>query len=617
MKNKKLCGLVSLLLATGLLAGCGEQPAPEPTTSETPTQTTSSEPEAKMYTVRFLVDGVVVKTIQVEEGKKADFGGEPTKAADAEAPKYRFTGWDKDINLPITADTDFNASFEGYAFEHVIDDFESYASASKAVEAGWKSEAYKSDAWTTETNAKIGLGHYSATGKQALQYNVWRNNIGFRASKTFEAGSFTKPANAFQFALKATAEFYEVNAIFYVPAEVEGVMKDVPFIYNVAVQTTKPITTNEYVTYTVPFSYDQWSVYGSRGTVYSFADYYGVDGDDVPMYAVGVAFTFKGSDASTSETFVDVDDIKFVTVDSEEVETVERTAEYTTYTATIAGGLIVRLDITGQDGSATATVSNDPTHPIAGKITKSGKEVTFTSSDEGATLVYKGQLTNGNKKIKYVEATGSLATYINSADMDAVQVVDNFEQYTSSGTAYYKDSPKENRSGLRGAYYQEYLNGSLTTTSPWGSSTSSLMGGNGDQVNLVETGGIDNSKYATFKYTKDNGMRYLTWSLFEGGETKTFNGTTFSFWVKTDGKCKPMINVYYQSAPVFSTRNNYMKTQTYTLDSAVSEWTRQQITIPAGQTVFGFMLYNWNSYSTGNGIVMVDNIEVFTANPYF
>ena len=77
------------------------------------------------FTVKFVVNGTTVQTGEVEDGQKATYNGEePTKAADANAVKYRFKGWDKDLNQPITEDTTFTAVFAEYAASQVIDNFE-------------------------------------------------------------------------------------------------------------------------------------------------------------------------------------------------------------------------------------------------------------------------------------------------------------------------------------------------------------------------------------------------------------------------------------------------------------------------------------------------------------
>lgn len=57
------------------------------------------------YTVKFIVDGKVVDTQEVEEGKAATKPQDPTKEG------YEFKGWDKEFNN-ITSDLEVNATFE-------------------------------------------------------------------------------------------------------------------------------------------------------------------------------------------------------------------------------------------------------------------------------------------------------------------------------------------------------------------------------------------------------------------------------------------------------------------------------------------------------------------------
>ena len=66
------------------------------------------------YTVKFLVDGKVVETQEVEEGKAA------TKPADPKKDGFVFKGWDKEYNN-ITADLEVNAVFEEDKVYHTVE----------------------------------------------------------------------------------------------------------------------------------------------------------------------------------------------------------------------------------------------------------------------------------------------------------------------------------------------------------------------------------------------------------------------------------------------------------------------------------------------------------------
>jgi hypothetical protein len=67
------------------------------------------------YDVRFLnEDGTVLYTETIASGNKASYGSTvPTKASTVDA-SYKFAGWDKDISVAITANTDFKAQYDTY-----------------------------------------------------------------------------------------------------------------------------------------------------------------------------------------------------------------------------------------------------------------------------------------------------------------------------------------------------------------------------------------------------------------------------------------------------------------------------------------------------------------------
>ena len=141
----------------------------------------SSSSEVKStYTVKFVVDGEVVKTYEVESGDIVEYDGQtPTKDPDANAYKYRFRNWDKDVTQPITEDTTFTAVFAEYAEEIIVDDFESYSGAGALKDAGWAAWTLGSNSWTTETQASVSISRNAADGNKALRLDAWQNNCDF------------------------------------------------------------------------------------------------------------------------------------------------------------------------------------------------------------------------------------------------------------------------------------------------------------------------------------------------------------------------------------------------------------------------------------------------------
>ena len=568
----------------------------------------------KKFTVKFVVDGVEVQTGEVEEGQAASYTGEtPTKAPDANAVKYRFKGWDKDLTQPITADTTFTAVFAEYAAEQVIDNFEDYESNSDMADA-WTVEAYTT-AWG-ETAASVSIGSKAAQGNKALRFDGWENGTGFRFLKHNEVGAFAKSANAIKFNLQIPT-LNTVKVILKGKATIMGQVQEPSFTYEF-----HP-TTSEYVEYTIPLAASEWQLWGEAGkTIQTAADMIGAHVDDIVNYITDVGFFVQGKNDGNLPYFAFADNIRFVTIDEPAAKSeVETMGQYTRYTGLLNNGNTVKVEL-GANGAATATVIDMETpQQIPGNVViDANKNMTFTSADAGATLVYKAQLKNGGQSMKFVEAGGAFAEAVTGVDLNAVQVVDNYEQYTSDGQAYYQSKPAEERSGCRGAYYSEYYAGS--GSAPWGGNGWSLLGGDGSQLKMKsDNGGHNGSKnYLCLKHSKTVAFRYMQWGLFDGtAEQNNFRGSKFSFWAKTNGLVKQFkVSMYSQSKPTNQTKDSYVKTQTFEQTEAIGQWKHFEIDLNPELTYYGFMINIEKNYnlSANEAYLYIDDVEVYTANPY-
>ena len=568
----------------------------------------------KKFTVKFVVDGVEVQTGEVEEGQTASYTGEtPTKAPDANAVKYRFKGWDKDLTQPITADTTFTAVFAEYAAEQVIDNFEDYESNSDMADA-WTVEAYTT-AWG-ETAASVSIGSKAAQGNKALRFDGWENGTGFRFLKHNEVGAFAKSANAIKFNLQIPT-LNTVKVILKGKATIMGQVQEPSFTYEF-----HP-TSNEYVEYTIPLAASEWQLWQQAGqTIQTAADLIGVHVDDIVNYITDVGFFVQGKNDGNLPYFAFADNIRFVTIDEPAAKSeVETMGQYTRYTGLLNNGNTVKVEL-GANGAATATVIDMETpQQIPGNVViDANKNMTFTSADAGATLVYKAQLKNGGQSMKFVEAGGAFAEAVTGVDLNAVQVVDNYEQYTSDGQAYYLSKPAEERSGCRGAYYSEYYAGS--GSAPWGGNGWSLLGGDGSQLKMKsDNGGHNGSKnYLCLKHSKTVAFRYMQWGLFDGtAEQNNFRGSKFSFWAKTNGLVKQFkVSMYSQSKPTNQTKDSYVKTQTFEQTEAIGQWKHFEIDLNPELTYYGFMINIEKNYdlAANEAYLYIDDVEVYTANPY-
>ena len=566
------------------------------------------------FTVKFVVNGVEVKSYEVENGQTAAYDGDtPTKAGDANAVKYRFKGWDKDLTQPITQDTTFTAVFAEYAAEQVVDNFESYESNSDMADA-WKVEAYKNDAWG-DTSASVSIGSKATQGNKALRFDGWENGIGFRFTKHLAENALPKSANAIKFNMQIPS-MNTVKVILRGKATIGGQQQEPSFTYEF-----KP-TTNEYVEYTIPVAADEWQLWNQAGqSIKAVAGYTGIHEDDLTNYLTDVGFFVQGNDGANGlPYFAFVDNVRFVTLDEPVAkDAVETMGQYTTYTGLLNNGCTVKVEL-GANGSATAIVLDAPEQQqIPGNVTiDANKNMTFTSANNGATLVYKAQLKNGGQSMKFVEASGAFAEAVTGVDLNAVQVVDNYDQYTSDGQAYcikYPDASQ--RSGCRGAYYSEYYSNKSTDSTEWGGAKWSLLGSDGSQLKLKTDGGHSGNNYLCMKNSQYNAMRYMQWGLYDGtSEQNNFRGSKLSFWAKTNGLVKAFkVAMYYQTKPRNATQNNYVSQQTFTQTEAIGQWTHFEVDLNPANTYYGFLVF-MDHNDTADSFLYIDDVEVYTANPY-
>ena len=568
------------------------------------------------FTVKFVVNGQEVQSGEVEEGQKAVYNGEePTKAADANAVKYRFKGWDKDLNQPITQHTTLTPEFAEYAAEQAIDNFESYEGNSDMADA-WSVEKYNgsSNAWE-QTSASVAVGSKAKEGNKALRFNAWENGVGFRFLKHNELGAFSKSANAIKFHMQVPS-INTVKVIIKGKATIMGVEKEPSFTYEF-----HP-TTSEYVEYVIPLADDAWQLWGEAGkTIKTGAELIGVHVDDVLSYFTDVGFFVQGNDGGSNlPFFMFVDDLKFVTVDEPaQVSQVETMGQYTKYTGLLNDGHTVKVEL-GANGAATATIIDMETPmEIQGNVAiDADKNMTFTSADNGASLVYKAALKNGGQSMKFVEASGTMAQGVSGVDLSAVQVVDNYEQYTESGKLYYQSNMDMNaRSGARGAYYAEYFAGSNSPVETFGGDGWTLMGGSGDQVTLMKNGGHSGNNYLQLKSSSSVAMRYMQWGLFDGtSEQNNFRGSKLSFWAKADGNLKAFkVAMYSQTKPRNATKDQYVRQESFPVTAAIGEWKHYEIDLNPALTYYGFLVF-MDHNDKANTFLYIDDVEVYTASPY-
>ena len=602
------------------VGGAGETLLPGATITVSADTQLVAQWAVKQYTVQFKVDGELYGQAQtVAHGALVTPPEDPTKAGDAQNYKFRFAGWDRDLEQPIVENTVINAKFEGYAQEIVIDDFESYADSESLVDAEWVALGWDNSIkqWTDETNAAVSLGTRSVEGEKSLRFDAWQNKVTYKFAKEFADDQFPKEANALQMELMVPKGL-TVNVLFTANADVIDATTHEVKNYDVEFQYKFVATTGGFVQYTIPLGDGNWRAWGDEGkTIKLLANAIGLHEDDILKTAKKIEFSLTGDDGGTGAPYVAfLDSLKFVTLDAPAKSEIETINPASKYTGLANNGKTVKIEL-GAAGAATASVIDLETPiNVAGHIALEGQQITFTSDDE-TTLVYTGKLTEEGKVIEWVSSSGALNSAVTGMKFNAVQLVENYEQYTEEGTAYYQSSGIAEKSGARGAYYAEYYAGSGTAS--WGGTGWTLMGGSGDQMKLKnDYGGHNGSKqYMSYKNSASFGMRYMQFGLYDGSaEQQFYRGSKLSFWARTYNRLPEFkVSMYSKSNPKATNKDQNVKSIVVNPSTAIGSWTHYEVDLNPSLVYYGFMIFMEKNQVT-DAYLYLDDIEVYTASPY-
>ena len=342
------------------------------------------------------------------------------------------------------------------------------------------------------------------------------------------------------------------------------------------------------------------------------ADWTGVHQDDILHYLTKIEFYIQGS--NNGQPFVSFcDSIKFVTIDNPEHIEYEKINNYSCFTGYNENDNTVRIDIEDNGNANLGIIDLETPLNYSGTVTQNEDSFTFTSDE----LVYVGKKINAGKGIKCLSVSGPIADQIGMMDLNAVQTVDNFDQYTEDGKAYYQGNPKNERSGCRGAYYSEYYSGDANDDTQWGGNKWKLLGGDGDQLKLMTDGGHSGDQYVSLKHSDTNAIRYMQWGLYDGSsDINAFRGSTMGFWAKTTGAISEFkVYMYSQTTPDNATKDSYVRSDTFSEASAVGEWKHYEIGLDPTAVYYGFCVLI-QPKTDPESFLYIDDVEVYTANPY-
>ena len=240
---------------------------------------------------------------------------------------------------------------------------------------------------------------------------------------------------------------------------------------------------------------------------------------------------------------------------------------------------------------------------VTGTYERTNSEVTMTFGD----TTYTAAISSDYTKLTYSSVTGTdaYATALTDLSFVKADIADNAEQYEEAGQMYYQGNTDEGmRSGARGAYFCDYYGGS--GTDPVGGPGWTLMGGNGDQLDLDKTTGADGNQSLMLKFSTAGAMRYLEWGLFKGtGQARTGYNKFVIHLKNTNSYDVPNIKIMVYSAMLVTPSNHTTaKAEKIVTVPANSDWTPYEVELDPTHIYYGFGILS--DYKGNKGFIHAD-----------
>lgn len=242
-------------------------------------------------------------------------------------------------------------------------------------------------------------------------------------------------------------------------------------------------------------------------------------------------------------------------------------------------------------------------------------------------VVLAGYINSTYKTLTITNKTGDCAEFFAEVgELNRVYVMDDFEDYTKTGTGYLgsKANTMGNGSGLRGAYVCDYNGGGYTS---WVKSSGFNYAQSEDYLNLTTAVKHGGSKAATVKGWKDGWTRMWSREAFDGYLVHNFgSGNRFSFWAHgayTDTACTTAsskdlqirVQVYYERFEVTDSNRNSTSLGTGPKDFTIksgSDWKEYTISLDSSKSVYAVNIMVNNSGLTANVFMPVDDFRIYT-----
>ena len=239
---------------------------------------------------------------------------------------------------------------------------------------------------------------------------------------------------------------------------VQFVSSDFYVSYNLGVLSTNWSYIN------LPFDDEGWKVNGSSITLRDVVDkqgsQYGImDVSEVVSFLPTLAIVYKSVNGnplwtSTNCYVAQIDLAKNTTQINRQIFALEDI-----YSGKSSDNTNVRLDKTNENTINLSTLNLASNTSLEMQVEKNTEGYTFSSaSDNGASLTMVMEASRGGELLSFVSASGSLSAHYYGLSFETISIIDDFENYESTGVGYDKNNTnKESRSGLRAEFLSEYM----------------------------------------------------------------------------------------------------------------------------------------------------------------
>ena len=263
-------------------------------------------------------------------------------------------------------------------------------------------------------------------------------------------------------------------------------------------------------------------------------------------------------------------------------------------------------------------------------------EGVVTMSIMGGAIVYTGTVSEDYKVVSITDKSGAGAESAPNLDyLYRVYVMDDFENYASSGTGFTNQASVFTASDLRANYFVDIGGGTGASSNATWIKNSGFKVANNESNYLNVVTNVKHSGAQSISLMNNGSYWSRMWSIDTFNQTQHFNfgsGNRLTFWTHgayTDATCetasektvKIRAQVYYQNFDITDSNRNSSTYGTGTKDFTVnagSDWTERVIPLDPSKKVMAInIMINNDGIGSGNTIYLpIDDISVYTVAKY-